>query len=221
MVRFTALLAILITGIAFILFQVMKFAFAINNPAGMAKRDSEKLKAIVGPYLEKLVPLTSGEMELFSLSKEIKRIRKGSYSITSGVFKSIYHEPLCAFAYKDYKRKNVASLLAKTSDKEFFYISINGETRVYVDGIAFGLINGNGELFTPNKEKLLAKISPEDVLKLHPVLIDGKEVGSVLNPKHSELPSPRVFQLMDEMNEQDNTKFLALSILSLVEETVF
>ena len=111
--------------------------------------------------------------------------------------------------------------LARTVDQEYFYISIKGETRVYVNGVAYGIITGDGELLTPNKKSLMAKISPEDVLKLHPVHIGDKEVGSVLNPKQSELPSPRVFQLLDEMDDQDKTKFLALSILSLVEETVF
>ena len=221
MIRLTTLLAVIIAGVGFILYQVMKFAFAINNPASLAKRDGEKLKAIIGPHLEKLVPLSNNEMELFSLSKETRRIKKGGHTITSGVFKSIYHEPLCAFAYKEYNRKNVASLLSRTVDQEYFYISINGETRVFVDGKAYGIITGDGQLFTPNKKHLLASISPEDVLKLHPVKIGDREVGSVLNPKQTEFPNPRAFQLLDEMNNEDRTKFLALSILSLVEESIF
>lgn len=221
MIKLTVLTAIIVGGVGFILYQVLKFALAINNPAGMARRDGEKLKAVVGPYLENLVPLSANEMELFSLSADTKRIKKGGHTITAGVFKSIYHEPLCAFAYKQYKRKNVASLLARTVDQEYFYISINGETQVYVNGKAYGVITGNGELLTPDKKRVVASISPEDVLKLHPIYIEKREVGSVLNPKQTELPNPRAFQMLDDMQEEDRTKFLSLSILSLVEESIF
>ena len=221
MFNMLVLLAIVGAALGFILYQVISFSIAINNPVRLARKDGTTLRSVIGPHLESLVPLTNSEMELFSLSKETRRVRKAGHTITSGVFKSIYHEPLCAFAYKEYKRKNVATLLARTVDHEFFYMSIKGETQVYVDGKAYGVITGNGELLTPNKRNLLASISPQDVLELHPVIIDNKEVGTVLNPKQTELPNPRAFQLLDELNEEEKTRFLSLSILSLVEESIF
>ena len=115
------LLAIVVAAVGFILYQVISFSLAVNNPVRLAKKDGTTLRSVIGPFLEKLVPLTNSEMELFSLSKETRRIRKAGHLITTGVFKSIYHEPLCAFAYKEYKRKNVATLLARTVDQEFFY----------------------------------------------------------------------------------------------------
>jgi hypothetical protein len=221
MFNISILLAILVAAVGFILYQVVSFSMAINNPVRLAKKDGTALRSVIGPHLEDLVPLTNAEMELFSLSKETRRIRKAGHLITTGVFKSIYHEPLCAFAYKEYKRKNVATLLARTVNQEFFYMSIKGETQVYVDGKAYGVITGDGQLLTPNKRQQLAAIAPEDILELHPVTIDNKEVGTVLNPKQNELPNPRAFQLMDDLNEEERTRFLSLSILSLVEESIF
>ena len=174
MVKLLTLVVALVGGIGFIFYQAAKFAFQINNPAGMAKRDGNKLRALLGPYLDKLVPLTAGEMELFALNKETRRIKKGRHIITTGVYNSIYHEPLMAFAYKEYKGKNVATLMAKTRDLEYFYISINGETRVFLNGKAFGVITNTGVLYTPDRSKKLASISPEDILELHPIKIGEK-----------------------------------------------
>jgi hypothetical protein len=215
------LMAIVMAALGFILYQMISFSLVVNNPVRLAKKDGSALRSVIGPHLEDLVPLTNAEMELFSLSKETRRIRKSGHLITTGVFKSIYHEPLCAFAYKEYKRKNVSTLLARTVDQEFFYMSIKGETQVYVNGKAYGVITGDGSLLTPNKSEQLAAISPEDILELHPVTIGNKEIGTVLNPRQNELPNPRAFQLLDDLNEEEKTRFLSLSILSLVEESIF
>lgn len=220
LLRMIIFLTVLVGGIGFILYQLMKFSIFINNPASLAKRDGGKLRTILAPYLDRLVPLTAGEMELFSLNKEVKKIRKSGSVISTGVFNSIYHEPLMAYAHKQYRRNDVSTLLARTLNDEFFYVSMKGETRVFHNGKALGLIKSDGRMFSPDQRQLLATIAPEDVLKLHPVTIGDREVGNVLNPKYIESPNPRAFQFLEKMNERERVQFLSLSILSIVEETL-
>ena len=95
----------MVGGVGFILYQILKFASFVNNPAALAKRDGSKLRNYLSPYLDRLVPLTPNEMELFSLNRDVKKIKKRGNRITTGVFQSIYHEPLMAYAHKQYKGK--------------------------------------------------------------------------------------------------------------------
>lgn len=207
-------------AIGFILYHIVQFALNINNPASLAKRDGAKLRELMGPYLERLVPFTDSEMELLSLNNNKTTKRKGRHTLVTGVFNSIFHEPLVAFAHKNYHGRQTSSLLVRTNEDEYFYLSNDGETQVYHNGQALGVITPDGNFLSPNRRQLLAHLSPEDVLKLHPVTIGDREVGKVINPLMKDKISPRAFQFLEEMNNREKNLFLSISLLSLVEETI-
>jgi hypothetical protein len=218
--RLLIIWALMAGALGFIIYHVVQFARSINNPASLVKRDGAKLRALIGPYLDKLIPFTDSEMELMSLDNNKTTKRNSRHTLVTGVFNSIYHEPLMAFAHKDYHGRQVSSLVVRTDDEEFFYISTEGDTQVYHNGQALGVITPDGNLLSPNRRQLLAHLSPEDILKLHPVTIGEREVGKVINPMMKDNISPRAFQFLEEMNQREKTLFLSLSLLSLVEETL-
>lgn len=218
--RLLIIWALMAGVLGFIIYHVVQFALNINNPASLVKRDGSKLRELMGPYLERLVPFTDSEMELLSLNNNKTTKRKGRHTLVTGVFNSIYHEPLVAFAHKNYHGKQISSLLVRTSEDEYFYISTHGETQVYHNGQALGVIIPEGNFLSPDRKMLMAHLSPEDVLKLHPVTIGDREVGRVTNPLMKEKISPRAFQFLEEMNAREKNLFLSISLLSLVEETI-
>ena len=84
--------------------------------------DLESLKQEINKLDIELVPVNQEELELFSFDQIHHNIKKGVAPITKGVFTTIYHEPILAYAEKEYisSSKN-AIIFAKTAKHEFFY----------------------------------------------------------------------------------------------------
>ncbi len=218
LLRFLLMAIIVAGGFGFIIYQLAKFAFFIQSPKGLAKKDGSQLRQAIKSYIPDLIPLTDSEVELFSLNREEKRVRKTSYVLTTGVYKSIFHEPLMAFALKRYRGRKITTLLSRTHDHEYFYIDMKGEVQVYHNGYALGIINASGQLISPDRKQILAQIDPIDVLKLQPISVENREIGKLLNPVYADTVNPRAFHLMENMNEREKVLFMAVTFYKIARD---
>lgn len=220
MVRF-AIIFTFVLAAGFIIAQLVDFFLSINSGSGQTRRDVAELKSKIATYISSLVPMTHKELELLSINQTGVVANRGVSTIKSGAFTTIYHEPLVAFAYKKYKYPADKSLLlVSTEEDDFIYMTKGTQTQVFVNNNELGMIDPDGTLYESKTKKQLAHISADPVLSSHPVKIEGREVGEIVNARLNQSPNPRAYQFLEEMNEREAQIFKALTFLSLIEETL-
>ena len=214
-------LVLLVLGIGFILMQLLKFFVTINSSSAQRRRDIADMKSKMSRTIKTLVPMSHKELELLSVNRSNVEVSKGFNKMESGVFTSVYHEPLLAYAYKKYAYSTDHRLLMMhTSEDNYMYISEGRTTKVYLNDRELGVIDSEGGLTHPVSQKRLAEIEVDKVLSSHPVRIGGREVGEIMNVSLNESPNPRAYQFLEDMNEDEGHLFKALTFLSLIEESI-
>lgn len=184
--------------------------------------DIKKLKAEVQPLAQNLIPISKEELELFSQSQINAALKKKAGISAKGVFTTIYHEPLVAYSYKRYpSHKLNAVLYARSADHEFAYRIKKGEVQLVVDQKHAGTLRENGVLYDA-RNRMIASINREHD-KLLPVQVEDREVGNLLKPlpiAQKEL-SQRAFEFVrGDLNDREETLFLSLAVLELVQRSV-
>lgn len=213
-------LVVMLAAISFIGYQIVSFLFAINSTKTQKRRDVGKLRDLIQPLIEGLVRLSSEELELLSINQTDTSTRPGLNTIRTGVFTSIYQEPLIAYARKTYGQSGTEVLtVLHTSEQSFVYESSGSKTRVLVDDQQIGTIHSDGNLYDM-KDRQVAHIEADDVLSTHPVKIGSREVGEIINPMRAASPNPRAYTFLEPMDTDEKVLFMALTLLSLVEESV-
>ena len=212
--------AVLLAAIVFIGYQILNFLFAINSTKSQKRRDVAKLRESIAQQIESLVALSKEELELLSINQIDTSTKLGINTVRTGVFTSIYQEPLVAYARKSYGQSGTELLtLVHTRDQSFVYESSGPKTRVSVDGQQIGTIHSDGNLYDM-KDRQVAHIEADDVLSTHPVKIGSREVGEIVNPMLANSPNPRAYTFLEPMDTDEQVLFMALTLLSLVEESV-
>ena len=194
-----------------------RFLFKMGLSRSHMVRDMSYLRSENSDNKTLLVPFTKDEMELLSLNQVKKTKKRGFNKLTKGIFNTIYYEALVAYAILEYYDDNKLILIT-TSKDEFIYMVKKGSTHVYMNNIEAGVINDAGEFFSVNR-KLLAKIDGADHLATHAVWIQGKNIGFIANPKHTEKTLPRAYNLLKDMTQDEQNIFLCLTLINLVEES--
>jgi hypothetical protein len=212
-------LLILVAAVGFIIIQVIRFFISINSSTGQKRRDVEQLKLKMVDQVKALVPMNLAELELLSVNQSGVTTTRGLNSVRTGSFTSVYHEPLIAYAYKQYPADS-SILLVSTASDDYIYKSEGERTQVFLNNSELGIIDANGNMYDPRTKKQLARIEADQVLSSHPVKIGEKEVGEIVNLRLNESPNPRAYQFLEPMDEREEKIFKALTFLSLVEESV-
>lgn len=194
-----------------------RFLFKMGLSRSQMVRDMSYLRSENSDNKTLLVPFTKDEMELLSLNQVKKTKKRGFNKLTKGIFNTIYYEALVAYAILEYYDDNKLILIT-TSKDEFIYMVKKGSTHVYMNNIEAGVINDASEFFSVNR-KLLAKIDGADHLATHAVWIQGKNIGFIANPKHTEKTLPRAYNLLKDMTQDEQNIFLCLTLINLVEES--
>ncbi len=181
------------------------------------QKDLAEIRGELTPYVNQLVKWSDEEMEQMSLNRTNNMTRKRVVTTSKGVFTTIYHEPLMAYFYKKYVSTSENSLLyARTTDHEFIYRMKNGVTEVMVNDKLLGTINEKGTLLAGKDNKPIAQLHLESSQMLLPVLVHGKQVGTLINPAKNRKTNPRAFEMLKKMSDEEEEIFLSLSILELV-----
>lgn len=211
---------IILAAVIFIAYQIFTFFIAVNNTRSQKKRDVGAMREELSTTIDSLISLSDEELELLSINVEQLSKRPGINPVVTGVFTSIYHEPLIAFGQKSYGPSGQEVFTAiYTSEHEFVYQTKGDQTTVNVDGQMIGTIHSDGNLYDM-KERQVAHIEADDVLATHPVKVGSREVGEIVNPRLASSPNPRAYTFLEPMDIDEKVLFMSLTLLSLVEETV-
>lgn len=185
------------------------------------QRELSEIRAELQPWAAELVPWSKEEMEQLSFRQMNKSTKKGISTSARGIFTTIYHEPLIAWAYRKYLGGSENALLyARTSDREFIYRMKSGEVEVVVNNELIGKINADGVLYNSKGNKQLAQINKDSEQLLLPVSVNNRRVGNLTLDKGSEKDNPRAFQFLTNMSKEEENLFLALSILEMAKAEV-
>jgi hypothetical protein len=193
-----------------------RFLFKMTMSKSQLKKELQILRQSMSALKAKLIPFSKEEMELLSLNQSERTTKKGFGKITKGIFNTIYYEPLIAYAIKEFSNGQKLILIASTED-EFAYFTKDGKTHVYMNEVEAGIITLKGEFFSV-RNQLLAVIDGADHIPTHAVWIQGKNIGFIANPKFAEKTIPRAFSLLKDMSENEQSIFLCLTLVNLIEE---
>jgi len=212
-------------AVALVLMGIYLVAQLFNNlppSKGRLNQDLDKMRTELQPWVEKLVPWNQEEMELFSLNQINQTIKKSVATTAKGMFTSIYHEPMMAYAYKKYVSPNLnAILLVRSKKHEFVYRFKKDKIQIMADGEALGTLKEDGILYGTKRGKVLGQIGQNREKLLLPVVVKEREIAHLTNPKLNTQPNPRAFDLLsDEMSEEEEKIFLALGSLEVVSASI-
>ncbi len=210
---FTAV--IIVVGVSFIAQFLKNFQPGKSRVA----EDVEKMKAALQLFINDLVPWKNEELDLLSFNQINKKISKGLIKTGQGVITSIYHEPMIAWSYKRYVGGgDNAVIYASTSHHEFVFRIRNKGTFVMIDNEDIGEIRNNGVLYSVKTDRLLARINKESSKLALPILIGDKEVATLKSQDYVKQTNARAFELIADMNKEEEAILLSLTILEMVTE---
>ena len=195
------------------------FRMVLKIPPGIRKvnQDLALMREISKTEVDHLIPFqTENEIELMSLKHEMKTQKQGLDKILLGKIYSIYHEPMVAFAYKDYiKGVRDALLYCRTRNSEFIFRVKKRDTDVYFNGKQVALIDVNNVMHGLRSRTVLGRTKPysKDLLS---VIIKDKDVGQMFNPSRPHAPQQRAFTLISNLNEEEEGIFLAMTLYEMV-----
>ncbi len=185
------------------------------------QKDLKALKAELQPFINDLVPWSQEEMEQLSLNLIKKKSSKNIVTTVKGIFTTIYHEPLIAWAYRRYvSSKENALIFAKTTHHEFIYRMKKNVVDVVADGQLVGQIKEDGIMYQYKGKKALAQINRSSEQLGLPVLVNQKELGRLADPRKTESLNPRAFHVVSDMEGEEEKLFLAMSIFEMIKTQV-
>jgi hypothetical protein len=205
-----------IGAVGFIVVQLLSFGKFMRYRSRDTENDEQDLNEILVDLRKTLVPFTEAELETLSLRQGLRQTVAGREDTTLGIYESIYHEPLVAFAYRDYDLGSNALLVAQTASLTWVYKIANKYTTVSINGRPVGKINHDGTLVSSESNRKLAEI---DLMgrENYPVAVGERPVGHIVHQHAASSVNPRAVQLYHALEQDEHELFLALAFLSLVQ----
>ncbi|MEQ8707088.1 MAG: hypothetical protein RIC19_24360 [Phaeodactylibacter sp.] len=186
-------------------------------------QDLQQLKESMQEWKPELVPISSEELDTFSFNQEQRSVRKRFGKTAKGVFTTIYHEPILAYAYKEYSGPgHKAVLFAETREKSYSFIKDKKGVRIAAGQRQLGTLKEDGKLYSPKGGKAIATLG-QSANQLLPVRTADRELGSLVDKpaaQNDEL-GQRAFQFVpNDLAEEEKDVFLALATLELVHRSL-
>lgn len=186
-------------------------------------QDLQQLKEEMKEWKPDLVPISSEELDAFSFDQVQRSVRKRFGKTAKGAFTTIYHEPILAYAYKEYSGPgHKAVLYAETKDKSYSFIKDKKGVRIAAGQRQLGTLKEDGTLYSPKGGQAVATIG-QSANRLLPVRTADRELGSLVDAPANTGKSlgQRAFQFVpDDLAEQEKDVFLALATLELVHRSL-
>jgi len=185
------------------------------------RKDLDALIGEMQPALDGLVPWTHKEMEMLSINITDAVYKNRMTKSGRGVLTSIYHEPMAVFAFKAYLSPKINEVyFVKTSHLEFFYRVRNKYVEVFLNGEKVGLIRDNSEIFDARGRTKLGFIDRTNLDDHIPVIVQGKELGRMLQIERADRVNERAFSFLQKMEPSDQAVFLAITLFDLISKRV-
>lgn len=189
----------------------------LGSGGGKLEREIKPLRPFINS--EELIPWGDDELGLLSLQLEHKTKKSFFNTVVSGAFKTIYAEPVIAYAYKDvYTGTKKGIIIAKSKNYEYVYRLVRGIAQVYINGNAIGVIDYQGRLIS-NRSRVLAMIDQSSgaIQEIH---VDGEKIGSLNKPVKDAALHQRAVQLFKETSNKGKQLAVSLVIFEILKRNV-
>lgn len=185
---------------------------------GISQADRSLLKTVLLDSSQNLVDLDKEELKLLSFNKEQKTIRTSGKKVKTGVFYSIYNEPLLNYALIEKDRFNKI-ILVSTSEQDYIYRVGQKSVDIYCNDNLIGSLDNKGDLLAPASQKTLMSIENNEEIKYQRLEKDGKEIAAILNPLLVDSTNQRVIQYEELDKVDDRILALGLIFLNMIERS--
>lgn len=216
MMRIILVGIIFLFGLGFIISILLKYALGWGLTKVNLEKERERLLQEIDMLRLKLIPFDINELELISNKYKQNKTTGVFNNVISGIFYSIYDEPVFAYGIKTYAPGSSIAV-ACTSENIFTYIIKQSFTKVYINHTEIGVISPEGYLHSPN-QKLLAYIDQNNVRAMQSVFVYGKEVGEMANGRVAGNEANRAFVMLDRLEQDEYELFLALTLYKLLQK---
>lgn len=191
----------------------------LNAPPSQKKIQSDLLMLAqeTHPWRESVIPWESeNEMELLSLNQEFKWVKKAFGRFLKGIYHSIYHEPMLAYAYKSYSKSGqYAVYYAATGSHQFIYQKLKSRTDLFIDGQHVGFISPEWLMYSHRKRLLGRRNRFSD--DYFTIVIWDREVAHLRDPRRIDRVNPRAFEIMERLNDKEELLLMAIAFLTMIE----
>lgn len=199
-----------VVGVLYVLARFLgQLAFQPGSKAW--EKTVKSLRLQIAQVRKGLVPWSDDMLPLLSLNRQDTRapgVFGGPYR---GVFTSIYHEPVLAYAYHPSGANGI--LLLQSSNQEWVYRMYKGEVEIWSNGQPLGVFKDGVLLGAGKNAKMLARLEREGFDTQFPLTIFDQAAATINNPDHVHAPNPRVLVPLRELSGQ--TEIIALAVAGL------
>ena len=197
--------------------DILRSVLGLPPGVGKINRDLASMRALTTPIAQRIIPWEEEkELELMSLNLDHKTQKKGMDKFIVGQIKSIYFEPMVAFAYKEYlKGSREALLYCRTSQKELVFRIKKRTVDVYLNSGQVAVINQNSEMYGLKSKTVLGQVKrySGDLLSVN---VKGQDAGHLFNPLSPHSSVQRAFYLIKKLDPEEQGIFLALGLYELL-----
>lgn len=197
--------------------DILRSVLGLPPGVGKINRDLATMRELTAPIAQRIIPWEEEkELELMSLNLDHKTQKKGMDKFMVGQIKSIYFEPMVAFAYKDYlKGSREALLYCRTSQKELVFRIKKRTVDVYLNSGQVAVINMDSEMYGLKSKSVLGQVKrySGDLLS---VIVKGQDAGHLFNPLSPHSSVQRAFYLIKKLDPEEQGIFLALGLYELL-----
>lgn len=197
--------------------DILRALVGLAPGASRINKDIAIMRQITRPLAEELIPWEEEkEIELMSMNLEVKTHKRGMDRILYGTLRSIYFEPMVAFAYMDYvKGAREALMYCRTRGLELIYRIKKRDTDVYLNGSQVAVLDMQNILHGLRSRSVIGQIKPysPDLLS---IIIWDREAGHLYNPSRPHSDVQRAFFLMTPLSDEEERIFMALGFYELL-----
>lgn len=212
-------LVLLFTG-GYFLWYLFQYLSNAKPNAKTIENDLKDMRRESQEAFKNLVPWTADEWTLLSATLGEHKEYKGIVKRAEGVMKSIYHEPLLVYRYKQYAGGKHSLLLIRTKKFEYVFWKKGKQTEIFKNSEAFGILNEEGVLMSKNGKKEVGYLKEPDKNTFIPVVLHDHEVANISHPEKVDTVNPRAFEYLTELADEDQEKLFALTLSYYIKERI-
>lgn len=213
------ILVLLFTG-GYLSWYIIKYFSNASPGAKTIEKDLQSMREDMQEQQNSLVPWTMEEWPLLSATLGEHKEYRGMVKRAEGIMKSIYHEPLLAYRFKQYAGGKHSLLLIRTQKFEYVFWKKGDRTEIFKDGEAYGILNEEGVLLSKDGKKEVGRLKQADKNTFIPVVLHEHEVANISNPNKVDTVNPRAFEFLADLAEVDQEKLFALTLSYYIKERI-
>lgn len=217
MPRFLLLALVLGGSLVFILKIFFDFWAGISGTRSAVFKDVNSLLDLIADY--NLTPWNHKEINLISRLAEVNTASDLVSITRHGVYFSIYHEPMLAYAVKEYRNNGKKVICMRFNDQSYSMIWQKGKGAITKDKEEIGQINlQNGVELKQGDQKVF--IDSKSTAGLVPVELNGEYTMSVIVHAVGDKDQSRVLKQVKDHDDEEGELLLMTIAYALIEEHI-